>query len=97
MKLKLFVVYDSKTGSYGVPFFRDFTANALREWSEVAGGKADKQNQIAKFPADFTLFEIGEFEQLSGNLSLYETKYSLGLASEHIKSEPVFDLNKKEY
>lgn len=91
MKLKLFVVFDSKTGSYGVPFFRDFTANALREWSEVATNKAEKNNQIAKFPADFTLFEIGEFEQISGELKLYETKFSLGLASEHIKSEPVLN------
>lgn len=87
MKLKLFVVYDSKTESYGVPFFRDFTANALREWSEVASNKSDKQNQISKFPADYTLFEIGVFEQSSGSLELYPTKYNLGLASEHIKSE----------
>lgn len=87
MKLKLFVVYDSKAESYGVPFFRDFTANALREWAEVASNKSDKQNQIAKFPADFTLFEIGAFEQSSGTLEIYETKYNLGLASEHVKSE----------
>ncbi|QXP08254.1 MAG: nonstructural protein [Arizlama microvirus] len=91
MKLKLFVVYDAKTESYGVPFFRDFTANAIREWSEVASNKADKQNQISKFPSDFTLFEIGEFEQMSGELRLLETKYSLGLASEHIKQEPVLN------
>jgi len=85
MKLKLFVVYDAKTESYGVPFFRDFTANAIREWQEVASNKSDKGNQIAKFPADFTLFEIGSFEQSTGTLEIYETKYSLGLAVEHVK------------
>lgn len=85
MKLKLFVVYDAKTESYGVPFFRDFTANAIREWAEVASNKSDKQNQIAKFPADFNLFEIGSFEQSTGKLEILETKYSLGLASEHVK------------
>lgn len=89
MKLKLFVVYDAKTESYGVPFFRDFTANALREWAEVASNKGDKNNQIAKFPGDFTLFEIGEFEQGSGFLKLLDTKYNLGLAVEHIKQELV--------
>lgn len=88
MKLKMFVVYDAKTESFGCPFFRDFTANALREWSEVASNASDKQNQIAKFPADFTLFEIGEFNQLSGVLSLYETKFSHGTALEHIKAAP---------
>jgi len=85
MKLKLFVVYDAKTESYGVPFFRDFTANAIREWQEVASNKSDKGNQIAKFPADFNLFEIGSFEQSTGTLEIYEVKYSLGLASEHVK------------
>lgn len=89
MKLKLFVVYDSKTESYGVPFFRDFTANALREWSEVASNKSDKQNQIAKFPSDFTLFEIGEYDQQTGVVRMYDVKFSHGLAVEHIKSEPV--------
>jgi len=89
MKLKLFVVYDQKTESYGVPFFRDFTANALREWSEVASNKGEKQNQIAKFPADFTLFEIGEFDQLSGVVRIYETKFSHGTALEHVKEMPL--------
>lgn len=87
MKLKLFVVYDSKAGAYGVPFFRDFTANALREWSEVASNKSDKQNQISKFPGDFTLFEVGEFDQLDGVLRLYDVKFSHGLASEHVKQD----------
>ncbi|QXP08246.1 MAG: nonstructural protein [Arizlama microvirus] len=79
------MVYDAKTESYGVPFFRDFTANAIREWQEVASNKSDKGNQIAKFPADFNLFEIGSFEQSTGLVEIYETKYSLGLASEHQK------------
>lgn len=89
MKLKLFVVYDSKTEAYGVPFFRDFTANALREWSEVASNKSDKQNQISKFPADFTLFEIGSYDQESGIVSMYETKFSHGTALEHLKENTV--------
>jgi len=85
MKLKVFVVYDSKTKAYGVPFVRDFTANAIREWSEVANNKSDKQNQISKFPADFTLFEIGSFDQTTGELQVNEAKQNLGLASEHVK------------
>lgn len=87
MRLKLFVVYDSKTESYGVPFFRDFTANALREWAEVASNKNVKENQIAKFPADFTLFEVGEFVQETGEFNIYGTKFSLGLAVEHIRPD----------
>lgn len=89
MKLKLFVVYDSKTESYGVPFFRDFTANALREWSEVASNKSDKNNQISKFPADFTLFEIGSYDQSTGIVDMYAVKFSHGTALEHVKENLV--------
>lgn len=85
MKLKLFVTYDAKTESYGVPFFKDFTANAIREWSELASNVSDKQNPIAKYPADYTLFEIGTYDMQTGVVDLYETKYSLGVAIEHVK------------
>lgn len=85
MKYKLFVVFDGKTKSWGLPFFKDFTANALREWSEIASDISDKQNQIAKYPSDFSLFEIGEYNRDTGEISMYESKYNLGLASEHIK------------
>lgn len=89
MNKKLFVVYDSKKEAYGTPFFADFTADALREWSEVASNKSDMQNQIAKYPADFTLFEIGTFNILTGELIVHETKHNHGLAVEHIKESPV--------
>jgi len=82
MKYKIFVVFDGKTKSWGLPFLKDFTANALREWSEIASDVSDKNNQIAKYPDDFTLFEIGEYNRMDGSIIMYETKYSLGLASE---------------
>ncbi|QXP08434.1 MAG: nonstructural protein [Arizlama microvirus] len=85
MKYKIFVVFDGKTKSWGLPFLKDFTANALREWSEIASDLADKNNQIAKYPSDFSLFEIGEYNRDTGEISMYESKFNLGLASEHIK------------
>lgn len=85
MKYKIFVVFDGKTKSWGLPFLKDFTANALREWSEIASDISDKQNQIAKYPSDFSLFEIGEYNRDTGEISMYESKFNLGLASEHLK------------
>lgn len=85
MKYKIFLVFDAKTKSWGLPFLKDFTANALREWSEIASDVSDKQNQIAKYPSDFSLFEIGEYNRETGEVSMYESKFNLGLASEHIK------------
>jgi len=83
----MFNVYDSKTESWDVPFIRDFTQNALREWAEIANDKSNKQNQIAKYPADFTIFEIGEYDRLTGDVSIYPSKRNLGTALEHVKSE----------
>lgn len=82
MKLKVYCVYDSKGENFGQPFFFDCRANALRSFQEAA---ADGQSQICKFPADFTLFEIGEWDRLSGEFSIYQSKVNLGLAVEYQK------------
>jgi len=90
MKLKLFVVYDSKTDSWGVPFFKDFTANALREWAEVASEVSNKENKVAKYPGDFSLFEIGEYSMFDGQVHMYESRFNHGTALEHIKADPQY-------
>lgn len=87
MKLKIYLVYDSKAECYGNPMFFENRANALRSWQEAANDKRDERNQIARYPGDFTFFEIGEFDKLSGVFSLYESKVSLGLALEYIQNE----------
>lgn len=86
MKHKIFNVYDSKSESWGTPLFFDCRANALRSLGEAVN-KISDDNQIAKYPADFTFFEIGEYDRQSGQLSVYETKVNLGLAIEYKKTE----------
>lgn len=84
MKQKIFSVYDSKVNSYLNPFFTNHAGNALRDFERVAN---DIQTQVGQFPADFTLFEIGEFDTETGVISNYEAKKSLGLALEFVKQE----------
>lgn len=88
MKHKIFNVYDSKSEAWGTPLFFDCRANALRSLSEAVNKLTD-DNQIAKYPADFTFFEIGEYDRDSGLISVYETKVNLGLAIEYKKAELV--------
>ena len=38
------------------------------------------KNKVAKFPGDFTLFEIGVYDRRTGVISMYETKVNLGTA-----------------
>lgn len=79
-KLKVFAVRDSKAEAYMNPFFMRSRGEALRAF---VSGVNDPQTQLCKFPADFTLFEIGEFDEESGDLVMLPTgKVSLGLALE---------------
>lgn len=89
MKHKIFNVYDSKSEAWGMPLFYDCRANALRSLSECVNATNDEKNQIAKYPSDFTMFEIGEYDQSNGEITMYQSKVNLGLAIEYKKSDPV--------
>jgi len=84
MKLKMTAVFDSKIGAYRAPQFFKFTGEALRAWETVCN---DPDTQFAKYPADFTLFEIGEFDEITGEFSAHAAKINLGLALS-VKKQP---------
>lgn len=83
MTLKIFTVFDSKAEVYMTPFFLKSRGEAIRSWTEVVN---DGQAIFCKHPSDFTLFEIGTFDELSGSVTMYESKVSLGLALEFKKA-----------
>lgn len=80
---KMFVVYDSKAEAYNSPFFLKSRGEALRGWSDTVN---DPQTMFYKHPSDFTLFEMGEFDENTGEIRIYEAKASLGTALEFKKS-----------
>lgn len=77
--MKVYCVYDSAVQAYDKPFVLRNKGEALRSWQEVAN---DKTTLVGKRPHEFCLFEIGEWNDLTGEISIYESKQSLGLASE---------------
>lgn len=78
---KMFVVYDSKVEAYLTPHLMRTTAEAIRGFTAVCN---DPSTQFNKTPADFTYFEIGQFDDQTGVVSMYESKKSLGTALEFI-------------
>ena len=42
---------------------------------------------MSRYPDDFTLFEIGEWDDDKGSVTMFETKKSLGLAIEYKKTK----------
>lgn len=82
MKLKVFTCYDCKVESYGNPFFMKTKGEAIRGFAEVSN---DEKSQIAKYPEDFTLFELGEYDDSNGKFVLHSTPISIGKAIEFVK------------
>lgn len=93
MILKMFTVYDSKSETYFKPIFMLTKGEALRAWIDLAN---DPQTQFCKYPGDFTMFEIGEFNDQNATFSVYESKINLGTALEHKKEEFQFSRRQGE-
>ena len=79
MQLKVFTVYDSKAEAYMQPFYMQTTGQALRAFEDTVN---DPDHQFHKHPADFTLFELGIFNDITGTFHLTEAKKSLTSALE---------------
>lgn len=77
--LHAFSIYDSKGETFSPPFFMQAKGEAIRAFTETA---SDRQTTIGKYPADFTLFQIGTFNPDDGKLEALRTPLSLGLAIE---------------
>ena len=83
---KIFTVYDSKAGYYFAPLFYTTSGEAIRAFSDVVN---DSDHLIGKNPTDFTLFDLGGFDEFSGVFSLNVAPVSIGSGVEFLKSNPV--------
>jgi hypothetical protein len=77
--MKMFTVYDSKAKCYLNPFVMRNSAEAIRSFHTVCN---DPQTNFSKYPSDFTLFEIGEWNDDEGQITMHEAKQALGLAQD---------------
>lgn len=82
---KIFTVYDSKAEAYLQPFFADTTGIALRDFETACN---DSAHQFARHAGDYTLFEIGLFDERKARFENLTTPINLGLALTYISSSP---------
>lgn len=75
--LKMFTVYDSKAEAYLPPFYSKSKGEALRSFTDAVN---DPQSQLNKHPEDYTLFEVGDFDENLGGFIILEAKTALGTA-----------------
>lgn len=88
MTLKVFCVFDSKVEAYMQPFFMKSRGEAIRGFTEVVN---DPKTSIHKWPADYTLFELGSWDESKAKFELLSTPYSLGVGLEFVKEKPVLE------
>lgn len=83
---KMFTVYDDKAGAHLAPFFMNSTGLACRAFTETAN---DPQSNICRHPGDYTLFEIGTWDDVSGEVTMIKP-HNLGSALTY-KTQPLPD------
>lgn len=80
MELKIFTVHDSKVGAYLQPFFMRSRGEAIRAFITVVN---DRQSQFYSHPEDYTLFEVGTYDDQTGRVEAHHVLEPLGLAKQY--------------
>lgn len=71
MKLVVMCARDIKVGAFGRPFFVQTVGAAVRSFGDEAK-RQDPENQLARHPEDFELFELGSFEDSNARFDLFD-------------------------
>lgn len=79
MQKFLFSVYDSKAAVYGNPFTSVNVTVAIRDFQAAA---QSPNSSVAMFPEDYTLFQLGSFDDSTGVIEYLQNPVNLGLASQ---------------
>lgn len=74
---KVFAIFDSKAEAFLPPFQQPTVGMAIRAFESAA---TNAQHDFCRFPGDYTLFEIGEWNQIEGLFVNLEAKVNLGTA-----------------
>ena len=92
MNQQIFAIWDAAVHRYMEPFSAPTIEFAIREFRRAVN-KPD--HQFNTYPADYTLFHVGEFNPLDGTLIPSGTPTNLGVAITFLE-QTVIDLNDRD-
>lgn len=77
--MKLYSIYDCKSETYTAPTLNPARGQAIRSFSDAINGKGvdSASNVLSSHPEDFTLFELGEYDINTGEITVYDTKKAI--------------------
>ncbi len=84
MEHKVFTIYDQKAQAFLPPFFLPTAAMAVRTFTNCANSDT---HQFGLNPQDYTLSEIGTFDDNTALLLTHDTPIVLGSAYEFINPD----------
>lgn len=84
MNLYMFSLFDSKTGAFSPPFFVNHRGHALRMVQELG---RDTNTTVGRYPEDYTLFELGFFDDATGQVEMMRAN-NLGQVASLIPQAP---------
>lgn len=85
MKLDMFSILDGKSGIYNQPFPAVSRGVALRMFTDLVN---DPKSPIGRHPEDYTICELGSFEDSTGVLVSHASPIPLGNASAFMARGP---------
>jgi len=77
----IYSINDNKAQAYLPPFFLHNKNIAIRHFADCV---KDKNHQFAKNPEDYSLWEIGEFDDNTGEIKYYSPHHALGTGMDYI-------------
>lgn len=86
---KIFTVFDCKAEAYLPPFLLHAKGQAIRAFTDMAN---DPNHVFNKHPEDYTLFELGEFDDGSAIITIHPSPQSMGVALEFVAERTHDDL-----
>lgn len=79
MVLKVFSVYDMVSKAFMAPWYAVNRGMAGRSMTEAM---KDANSNLSKYPQDHILFELGEFDDSTGQILVHAQPERLGLAAD---------------
>ncbi len=85
--MRIFAVYDKKVSAFDKPFAMKYAGLAIRGFETMVN---DRQNptQLTEYPEDFTLYEIGVYDEIKGHIKAHKDNIDLGNGSSFKNSSP---------
>lgn len=75
---KVFSVYDSKAKLFSTPFYSHNDQTAERDFARAVN---DPNTDLYKFSEDYSLMELGQFDDETGSFDLHVAPINHGLGS----------------